>query len=275
MKTLTFLGTGSALGTGGNWHSNMLFQDSDNEDGVLLIDCGGDIRHSMDAAGFDVTSVDAVYISHMHGDHTGGLEWLGYASYFNPKYEGKPTLIAFDYLIDQIWQKLEPAMKYLDDKIATLEDYFNVMPVSIDPTTKTASFMWGETPFLLVPSRHVDIPGDDKMYSFGLSFMTKQELVWITTDSCEANFADNEKWWDSKPKSDMPEAYKEHTLIFHDCETINASKVHSHYDNLKKFPTTIKEKMWLYHYQSHAIPNAEADGFAGLVKKNETFLLED
>ncbi|CAA9435206.1 MAG: Ribonuclease Z, partial [uncultured Phycisphaerae bacterium] len=69
---LTFLGTGSAF-TLANYQSNMLLEDSGKR---LLIDCGGDARHAMAAAGYKAADVDALYVSHLHADHIGGIEWL-------------------------------------------------------------------------------------------------------------------------------------------------------------------------------------------------------
>ena len=42
----------------------------------ILFDTGGDgptLAHNMDAAGIDPAGLDAVVLSHIHGDHTGGL----------------------------------------------------------------------------------------------------------------------------------------------------------------------------------------------------------
>ena len=65
--------------------------------------------------------------------------------------------------------------------------------------------------------------------------------------------------------------YEKADLIFHDCETMNASTVHTHYDFLNKFPSKIKSKMWLYHYQDDKDQDAVADGFAGFVKRGQEF----
>ena len=49
-----------------------------NEQGnKLLIDCGSDIRFSLYAAGFSHLDITDIYISHLHADHAGGLEYIG------------------------------------------------------------------------------------------------------------------------------------------------------------------------------------------------------
>lgn len=77
---LQFLGTGSAFTTK-NFQTNFLIRVNGRR---LLVDCGGDARHSMDMLGLTHRAIDAVYISHQHSDHIGGLEWLAFMSYFDP-----------------------------------------------------------------------------------------------------------------------------------------------------------------------------------------------
>src|SRR5215813_8474415 len=70
---LTFIGTGSAF-TMDNFQSNMLLEDSGKR---LLIDAGGDVRFALAKVGLGAKDIDALYISHLHADHIGGIEWLG------------------------------------------------------------------------------------------------------------------------------------------------------------------------------------------------------
>ncbi len=73
---LIFLGTGSAF-TLEYYHSNMLIEAPE---GRLLIDCGGDARRSMAAQSLGALDITDIYISHLHADLIGGLEWLGLVS---------------------------------------------------------------------------------------------------------------------------------------------------------------------------------------------------
>ncbi len=65
--------------------------------------------------------------------------------------------------------------------------------------------------------------------------------------------------------------YLKADIIFHDCETINSSQVHAHYDFLNMLPSKIKSKMWLYHTQPNAQPKATDDGFLGIVQAGQEF----
>ena len=69
-------------------------------------------------------------------------------------------------------------------------------------------------------------------------------------------------------------SYEMATLIFHDCETAkHKTGVHAHYSELNQLELHLKKKMWLYHYNPGALPDAEADGFLGFIKKGQSFLI--
>ena len=83
---LTFAGTGSAFCMAAdNFQSNMVLETTpsgEDRPQRLLIDCGSDARHSLRNLGFMPNDFDGVYISHLHSDHIGGLEWMALANYF-------------------------------------------------------------------------------------------------------------------------------------------------------------------------------------------------
>jgi ribonuclease BN (tRNA processing enzyme) len=70
---LTFLGTGDAFSAGGRHLAAYLLQ---HPQGSLLLDCGPTILASLNRHGLSAESVDAVLISHFHGDHLAGLPFL-------------------------------------------------------------------------------------------------------------------------------------------------------------------------------------------------------
>ena len=74
---LTFLGVSGFLSDGFN--SNMLLDIGDR---TFLLDCGMDIKFSLKASNRKVEEIDDIYISHLHGDHINGLEWIAFYSYF-------------------------------------------------------------------------------------------------------------------------------------------------------------------------------------------------
>jgi ribonuclease BN (tRNA processing enzyme) len=117
------LGTGSAF-TMNNYQTNFLIIRDDNR--KILFDCGGDCRFSLKEAGFTYKDIDGVFISHLHGDHVGGLEWLGFAKYFDSS-QYAPDLYISESLVQSLWNNvLSGGMGCLQGKITTINDFFNV-----------------------------------------------------------------------------------------------------------------------------------------------------
>jgi ribonuclease BN (tRNA processing enzyme) len=71
--TVTILGSGDAFASGGRFHTSFMVETNGNG---LLIDCGAAAPVSMKRHGVDSSAVDAVVISHLHGDHFGGIPFL-------------------------------------------------------------------------------------------------------------------------------------------------------------------------------------------------------
>ena len=70
---VTVLGSSDAFCSGGHFHAAYLFESGDV---TFLVDCGPTILVSLKQHGFDTARIDFVVISHMHGDHFGGLPFL-------------------------------------------------------------------------------------------------------------------------------------------------------------------------------------------------------
>jgi ribonuclease BN (tRNA processing enzyme) len=70
---VTFLGSGDAFGSGGRFQA-CLCLDGGTE--PLLLDCGATGVIAMKQGGIDPASIGWVALSHLHGDHFGGLPWL-------------------------------------------------------------------------------------------------------------------------------------------------------------------------------------------------------
>jgi ribonuclease BN (tRNA processing enzyme) len=87
---LHILGCGDAFGSGGRNQSSYLI---DAEDRLFLIDCGPTALLAMKKAGFDPRRLDAVILSHLHGDHFGGIPFF-LIEYLYQKAPHQPLLIA-------------------------------------------------------------------------------------------------------------------------------------------------------------------------------------
>ena len=70
---VTVLGSGDAFGSGGRAHSAYLVEAP----GVtFLVDCGPTVLQSLKKLGCDPAAIDFVLLSHLHGDHFGGVPFL-------------------------------------------------------------------------------------------------------------------------------------------------------------------------------------------------------
>ncbi|MDX2249031.1 MAG: MBL fold metallo-hydrolase [Bacteroidia bacterium] len=73
MAKLTFLGCGDAFGSGGRLYTCFLLETAGKK---ILIDCGVSALISMKKQGVTPSEIDAIVISHLHGDHFGGIPFF-------------------------------------------------------------------------------------------------------------------------------------------------------------------------------------------------------
>lgn len=257
---LTALGTGSAF-TQENYQTNFLIElDSGYK---LLVDCGGDVRFALKEQGYEHLDINGIYVSHLHSDHVGGLEYMAFATYFDPRYQGRPDLYCSEFLVDDLWNRcLSGGLSSLQNKRATLETYFNVHAVP-----KNGCFQAGGTgpDFRLAQVVHF-LDSFTFQFSFGLMFKQAGERIFITTDTQYAPVQ-------------IQDFYNEATVIFHDTETSPfQSGVHAHFDELKQLDEKTRAKLRLVHYQDNVVLDQETwdakaaeAGFAGFVRKGQVF----
>lgn len=68
-----FVGSGDAFGSGGRAQTCIALTAPA---ATVLVDCGATSLSAMKAQGLDPGAVDAVVVSHLHGDHFGGIPFL-------------------------------------------------------------------------------------------------------------------------------------------------------------------------------------------------------
>lgn len=292
---LIFVGCGSAFTTEEYFQSNAIVQAASGK--RLLIDCGSDIRFALGKLGLDARNIDAAYISHLHADHIGGMEYLAFVRYFTKKPgESRPLLFCVPELMKELWEhSLCGGLESLEEKVMNITDYFECHPVPIN-----SGFFWEGLSFTPVQTVHI-MSGFKITHSYGLMIQqcanminrppsVRAEIIPIGVirrfeDQSEGKGleASESTFVVSGPRiffttdtqfcpNQITKFYQSASLIFHDTETAPYySKVHAHYDDLKTLPADVKKKMWLYHYQPKPTQDPKADGFLGFVQRGQEF----
>lgn len=87
MASVTFLGTGPGNVMPGRFQSSILLEWGDN---VVLLDAGEPCTAQLLNLGFPLADLDAVWITHAHSDHIGGLPLLLQASWLHGRTRALP-----------------------------------------------------------------------------------------------------------------------------------------------------------------------------------------
>jgi ribonuclease BN (tRNA processing enzyme) len=277
---LTFAGVGSAFCGSSQWQTNAFF--TNNTGKHLLIDCGGDARFSFAECEVKLADIDSVYITHLHADHIGGMEWLGMCTFFNRTPHGerripRPGLYANIDIMHDLWEhSLCGGMDTIEGRVAHLTDYFDCHPLE-----NNEHFRWGDSQgggiptFMPIQTVHI-MAGYRITHSYGLMIALNPHDTRGTIEDLPGE-AVNRIFYTGDTQycpHQISHFYDVADIIFHDCETVqsNASGVHAHYTDLVKLPARTKRKMWLMHYQQ-SVDNldelAKRNSFAGFVKKGQ------
>lgn len=295
---ITVLGCGHAFSKLNYNQSFMLTETTDSgKTRNMVIDFGAKIPIALDKLNISIHDIDDVYISHAHGDHTGGLEELllsryDWKTYPRPRNwrEYKSCvpicLIAEQGFMEELWDHtLSGGLKTMEGFIASLDTFAKPLPIDIEK-----SFKWQGWTCQIVQQIHI-MSGAKIQSSYGMNISRKgYPSIYFTTDSQHCSPRQIEIF------------YRNADIIFQDCELIGVdmvkrhsdfySGVHANYAQLAGFPSAnsvvlsddIKAKMYLSHYQDILNEKkdykgqfcdweleAKKDGFAGFVHVGDVF----
>lgn len=141
---LTVIGCSDAFGSGGRFHSCYLLETSR---GRLLLDCGANSPLALKRAGIAISSIDAIVISHCHGDHFGGLPFLFLDRMFMDR-GSKPLEILGP---PGIGQRAEALLECLYPTLGTLPRAFEIVYRELPPGTVTE---WNTLPISAFAVEH-------------------------------------------------------------------------------------------------------------------------
>ncbi len=147
-----FLGSGDAFGSGGRFQTCIHLEVGASQ---VLVDCGTSSLIAMRRFGVDPQAIDAVILSHLHGDHFGGMPFLVLDGQF--KRRTRPLLVAGP---PGVAERVREAMEVLFPGSTRIERKFETRfveladraPVTVGPVGVTAfevSHASGAPPFAL------------------------------------------------------------------------------------------------------------------------------
>jgi hypothetical protein len=178
----------------------------------LLIDCGYQVPTALRASGIDFKEIDDIYISHLHADHIGGLEFMAFSRYNWAKRprqadENSPRIIGNRQLLEDLWKKsLRGGLESMEGFVADLGTFFHPLPVE-----PNHSFEWQGWNAELIQQIHV-MSGSIIMPSFGLIFSKPgRKTVYFVTDSQHCS-----------PRQ-IEDFYRKSDVIFQDSEFVGVN----------------------------------------------------
>lgn len=125
-----FVGSGDAFGSGGRFQTCFAVTASDD---FFLVDCGASSLIAMRQQGLDPRDVSKVLITHLHGDHFGGLPFFLLDAHFVSNREAPLTLAGPPGLEE----RLRRAMEVLFVGSSKMERGFDLRFVELAPRTPT------------------------------------------------------------------------------------------------------------------------------------------
>jgi len=138
--TLRFLGSGDAFGSGGRLQTCLHLSGAG--EGSLLLDCGASSLIALKRAGLDPSDVDWVLLTHLHGDHFGGLPFLVLDGQFTRR--TRPLVVAGPH---DVRARIEAAMEVLFPGSAAAARRFETSYVELSDRVSVAIGPARVTPF--------------------------------------------------------------------------------------------------------------------------------
>ena len=237
---IQMIGTGSAFAKK-HYNNNALIESCGKK---ILLDCGITLPYALHELGYNFGQLDAILISHIHGDHVGGLEELAFQMYFN--YQRKPVLYIAEPLLTPLWEHtLRGGLAQGD--FTSLSDYFEVQLLKPNEASQFTDELY------IMPIQTDHIPG-----KVSYSFIINNKFFY----SADMQF-------DRELLQSLHEQGIE--TFFHDCQLESPGNVHACLEDLLTLPEAIQKKMWLMHYGDAIDEYIGKTGYMRIVEQGKTY----
>ncbi len=139
-----FVGSGDAFGSGGRFQTCIALRTPEE---LLLVDCGASSLIAMQRLGIDPNDIGKIFITHLHGDHFGGLPFLLLHAQHVAKRTAPLTIVGPPGLET----RLRDAMEVLFTASSKIPPCFELSIVEIKPRAPTRV---GEVEVTAFPAAH-------------------------------------------------------------------------------------------------------------------------
>ncbi len=188
---IKFLGTGDAFCSGGRYQTCFLVELNDYN---FLIDCGATSLLALRSAGVDFNHIDAIVLSHFHGDHYGGIPFLLLQANFVSSRSSPLKIFGPPGVADRVGDLMEtlyPRVRVDQLSFAVDFDEYGDTGIRLGPL-QVESF-----PVIHVPEslpHAVRITADNKVLAFSGDTGWSDHLLDVSRSAdlfiCECNFYD-------------------------------------------------------------------------------------
>lgn len=147
--TLEFVGSGDAFGSGGRFHSCTLLRSAA---AMALVDCGASAPVALQKRGISPAEIGTIVLTHLHGDHFGGVPFLLLDAAFNRPRHLRLTVAGpagVEEAVLRVYDALFPGT------VARVREQVPVRYVELEPLTPVALETFEVTAYPVSHGSHV------------------------------------------------------------------------------------------------------------------------
>jgi ribonuclease BN (tRNA processing enzyme) len=153
---IRFLGSGDAFGSGGRFQACFYVW---SESAKFLIDCGASSLIAMKRFGVDPSLVENILLSHLHGDHFGGIPFFILDAQFRRR--TRPLILVGPAGLEA---RVRETMEVLFPGSSRVQQKFSIEFVELKDRSKTAFGSLAVTPYSVIH------PSGDTPYALKIEF---------------------------------------------------------------------------------------------------------